>query len=245
MSQYRHFGTIRGGEEVVIIGYNKGTNACLLARLNSLPQDESAQLRQIAMSSTAQNLDYLVTLLRNEVHKSNQDWFTHLATRMHRNDGSVVSLPLKEIESMQEQQKAFFKGYGSAVEPEGGASQRVGTDQEFRVPVAEGDEIVVAEAVTPQAQAPANLEQARAAGLAPTPASDPEMARVAAQTAPAPAAQDHAVLNALTALAESQAKMAESLDKLAGKVRSPTRRKTTTRKTRKPAAPAPAESAEA
>lgn len=218
----RHFGTIRGGEEIVILGYNKGTNACLIARLHSLPQDESAQLRQIASSSTAQNLDFLVTLLRNEVHKSQTDWFTHLATRLHRNDGSVLSLPIKEIETMNEQQKAFFKGYGAPVEPDGGPSQRVGSDQEFRTPIAEGEEIVVAEPASPQAQAPANLEQAQAAGIAPTPATDAEMARAAAQAGGAdPTA---AMLQALTSLAESQAKQADAMAKMADKMKPAPRR---------------------
>ena len=110
MSQtHRPFGTVRG-EEVVVAGYNKSTNACMIVRINHLPQDEAAELRRIAMSATAQNLDYLVPTLRVERHKSNQDWFTHLVTRMYRNDGSVLSFPLKDIEVMNEGQKAFFKG---------------------------------------------------------------------------------------------------------------------------------------
>lgn len=228
----RHFGTIRGGEEIIIIGYNKGTNACLVCRTNSLPQDEASALRQIASTSTAQNLDYLLTLLRNEVHKSNQDWFTHLATRMHRNDGSVLNLPLKEIETMNEQQKGFFKGYGTAVEPDGGPSQRVGGEQEFRVPVAKDDEIVVASPLDAPQAAPRNLEEARQQGLvAPTPQNDPEMARVAAQAGGVDTTT--AMMTALTALAESQAQMAASMEKMAGKMKAPARRKTTTR-TRKP-----------
>jgi len=239
MSQsMRHFGTIRGGEEIVILGYNKGTNACLVARTNTLPQDEAASLRQIASSTTAQNLDYLVTILRNEVHKSNQDWFTHLATRMHRNDGSVLSLPLKEIETMNEQQKGFFKGYGQAVEPTGGPSQRVGSDQEFRTPIVEGEDIVVAQPVAAAPEPPANLEQARAQGLvSPTPHNDPEMARAAAQAGPAPSSQFDALAAAMTSLAESQAKQAAALESLASKVKpakAPARRKTT--RARKPAA---------
>lgn len=236
-SPVRHFGTIRGGEEVLIAGYNKGQNACFVVRLTHLPQDESAALRQIAMSVTAQNLDFLIPTLRVELHKSGQDWFTHLATRLYRNDGAVLSLPLKEIETMNEQQKAFFKGYGAAVEPEGGPSSRVGSDQEFRTPLtdAAGD-VVVAEPIS-EAQAPANLEQARAAGLAPTPSTDPEMARAAAQAAPPPA-QNDAMLAVLAQLAEGQQQMAASLDKLADKVKAPPRRKTTRKKTtaKKPAA---------
>ena len=226
MNHQRHFGTIRGGEEVIVAGYNKGTNSCIVIRVGHLPQDEGAALRQIAMSTTAQNLDYLIPTLRVELHKSGQDWFTHLATRMYRQDGSVANMPLKEIETMNEQQKAFFKGYGSAVEPEGGPSQRVGSGQEFTTPIVGlNDEIVVAQPMT-EAQQPANLQQARAAGLvsSPTPQTDPEMARAAAQAGGANADATAAMMQAITSLAESQAQMAASLEKLAGKVKTPARK---------------------
>lgn len=232
MSQtHRHFGTVRG-EEVVVAGYNKSTNACMIVRINHLPQDEAAELRRIAMSATAQNLDYLVPTLRVERHKSNQDWFTHLVTRMYRNDGSVLSFPLKDIEVMNEGQKAFFKGYGTAIEPTGGPSQRVGADTEFSsvLPTADAnpEDVVVAAEVAQPPRVPANLAEAQAGS--PTPATDPEMARVAAQAGGAP---DASVAAALNALAASQEAMAASLDKLAGKVKAPTRRKTTKKAAKK------------
>jgi len=232
MSQiHRHFGTVRG-EEVVVAGYNKSTNACMIVRINHLPQDEAAELRRIAMSATAQNLDYLVPTLRVERHKSNQDWFTHLVTRMYRNDGSVLSFPLKDIEVMNEGQKAFFKGYGAAIEPTGGPSDRVGKDSEFGgvLPTADAnpDDVVVAAEVVQPPRIPANLAEARP--IAPTPATDPAMARAAAQAA---GATDASVATALTALAESQMAMAASLAKLVGKVKAPTRRKAAAKKTAK------------
>lgn len=225
MSQtHRHFGTVRG-EEVVVAGYNKSTNACMIVRINHLPQDEAAELRRIAMSATAQNLDYLVPTLRVERHKSNQDWFTHLVTRMYRNDGSVLSFPLKDIEVMNEGQKAFFKGYGAAIEPTGGPSQRVGADTEFSsvLPTADAnpEDVVVAAEIAQPPRIPANLAEATAGS--PTPATDAEMARVAAQAG----GGGDAVAVALTAMAESQLAMAASIEKLAGKVKTPTRRKTT------------------
>ena len=94
----------------------------------------------------------------------------------------------------------------------------------------------LAEPIT-EAQAPANLEQARAAGLAPTPSTDPEMARAAAQAAPPPA-QNDAMLAVLAQLAEGQQQMAASLDKLADKVKAPPRRKTTRKKATAKKAPA-------
>jgi hypothetical protein len=225
----RHFGTIRGGEEVVIAGYNKSTNACLIVRVTHLPQDEGADLRRIAMSSSAQNLDYLIPTLRVEIHKSGQDWFTHLATRLYRNDGAVANVSLKEIETMNDQQKAFFKGYGNAVEPAGGPSGRVGSAQEFTTPIVnEADEIVVASPLSEQ-KAPANLAEARARGIvSPTPHNDPEMARAAAQ-----AGGSNGQLDALTAamatLAEAQAKQAAAMEAMAAKMK-PAPRKAAPRK---------------
>jgi hypothetical protein len=200
----------------------------MIVRINHLPQDEAAELRRIAMSATAQNLDYLVPTLRVERHKSNQDWFTHLVTRMYRNDGSVLSFPLKDIETMNEGQKAFFKGYGTAIEPTGGPSQRVGADTEFSsiLPTADAnpEEVVVAAEVVQPPRIPANLAEAQ--GLSPTPATDPEMARAAAQAG----GNNDAIAAAITAMAESQIAMAASIEKLAGKVKAPAKRKTTTRK---------------
>jgi hypothetical protein len=231
MSTHRHFGTIRGGEEIVIAGYNKSTNACLIVRVNHLPQDEAADLRRIAMSTSAQNLDYLIPTLRVEVHKSGQDWFTHLATRLYRNDGAVTNIPLKELETMNDQQKAFFKGYGAAVEPEGGPSGRVGGTQEFTTAIAnEDDQIVVAAPVT-ETTAPANLEQARLQGvISPTPSNDPEMARAAAQAAGGGGDANVALLAALSSLAESNAKTADAMTVMAAKMKAPARKKAAPRK---------------
>lgn len=236
MSTQRHFGTIRGGEEVVIAGYNKSINACLIVRVNHLPQDEGSDLRRIAMSTAAQNLDYLIPTLRVEIHKSGQDWFTHLATRLYRNDGAVANVPLKELETMNEQQKAFFKGYGAAVEPEGGPSNRVGGNQEFSTPIATDDDEIVVAAPVNEATAPANLEQARQQGVvAPTPQNDPEMARAAAQAGGTPAGgQLDALTAAMATLAEAQTKQAAALETMASKMKPAPRKKAAPRK--KPAA---------
>ena len=227
---HRHFGTIRGGEEVVVAGYNKSTNACLIVRVTHLPQDEGADLRRIAMSTSAQNLDYLIPTLRVEIHKSGQDWFTHLATRLYRNDGAVANISLKEIETMNEQQKAFFKGYGNAVEPEGGASGRVGSAQEFSTPISNDDGAVVTAAPITEQTAPANLEQARAQGIvSSTPQNDPEMARAAAQAAGGNGQIDM-LAAAMASLAESQAKQADAMTAMAAKMKAPARKKAAPRK---------------
>jgi hypothetical protein len=148
---------------------------------------------------------------------------------MYRNDGSVLSFPLKDIEAMNEGQKAFFKGYGAAIEPTGGPSQRVGADTEFSsvLPTADAnpEDVVVAAEVVQPPRIPANLAEAQ--GLSPTPLTDPEMARAAVQ---AGGAVDASIAEALNAMAKSQLAMAASIEKLAGKVKAPTKRKTTTRK---------------
>lgn len=230
----RHFAQVRG-EEVVVLGHNKGLNSCLIARINSLPQDEAADLRRIAMSTTAQNLDYLVPTLRVERHKSGSDWFTHLVTRLHRRDGSVMNLPLNQIDAMNDGQKAFFKGYGEAVEPTGGPSSRVGKETEFRTPIEDVQGRIVAEEAPVVQAAPANLAEAQAQGLvgtSPTPATDPEMARVAAQAAggaPVASGQDQvnaAILEALKGINESLA----DIKKAQKPARRTTKKKTTKKK---------------
>jgi hypothetical protein len=117
MSNPRHFAKFRG-EEVIVVGHKKSMNECLVCRLTMLPQEESQQLRRIAMSSTAQGQDYLVDTLKVEAHKSNSDWMSYIATRLIRKDGSVISIPIKELEDMNVDQKAFFKGYGKSLRDE-------------------------------------------------------------------------------------------------------------------------------
>lgn len=112
----RHYCKFRN-EEVIILGYRKTMNSVMVCRVAMLPADEQANLRQIASSSYAQSkCDYLIPILTNERHKSGSDWFTYLASRLQRNDGSVVVLPLKEMEEMDNDQKAFFKGWGTSVD---------------------------------------------------------------------------------------------------------------------------------
>lgn len=115
IERLRHYGKYRN-EEVIVIGYNRGQNAVMICRVGALPGDEQMELRRIASSHAAQNQDYLVSTLQGERHKSGTDWFTYIANRLRRNDGSVLSpLPIKEVEEMNPDQVAFFKGYGTSV----------------------------------------------------------------------------------------------------------------------------------
>lgn len=111
----RHYAKFRN-EEVIILGYKASMNSVMITRVTMLPGDDQSTLRQIASSVYAQdNCDYLVTVLQSERHKSGTDWFTYLATRLQRNDGSVSVIPLKELVDMNPDQRAFFKGYGKTI----------------------------------------------------------------------------------------------------------------------------------
>lgn len=111
----RHYAKFRN-EEVIILGYKASMNSVMISRVTMLPGDDQSILRQIASSVYAQdNCDYLVTVLQSERHKSGTDWFTYLATRLQRNDGSVSVIPLKELVDMNPEQRAFFKGWGKTI----------------------------------------------------------------------------------------------------------------------------------
>ena len=250
----RHFGQVRG-HEVVIVGHSKQLNNCIVVFLNSLPQDEAQDLRRIAQSTTAQSLDFLVPTLRVERHKSNADWFTHIVERLRRGgDTAVTTTPIKDIDSMNEQQKAFFKGYGASIEPTGGPSDRVGSGQEFNTYLPYADEdpenVVVAAPLQEEAQTPANLQQAEAMGMVhPTPSNDADMAAMVQRTAPQPPPQNDAMAAALLALAEGQNKLADSVADMSKKLDAVAKPKRVTKKRVakkapvKPAASAGAEAA--
>jgi len=111
----RHYAKFQN-DEVVLVGYNQGRNEVLLCRVLALPHDEQIALRQIASSIVAQEKhDFLVPLLQIERHPSGADWFTYLANRLQRRDGTVLSVPMKDVADINTDQKAFFSGYGTTV----------------------------------------------------------------------------------------------------------------------------------
>jgi len=115
----RHYAKFRN-EEVIILGYKASMNSVMISRVSMLPGDDQSTLRQIASSIYAQDkCDYLLTVLQSERHKSGSDWFTYLATRLQRNDGSVSVVPLKELADMNADQRAFFKGWGKTIDEAG------------------------------------------------------------------------------------------------------------------------------
>ena len=202
MPSFRHYGKFQR-EEVIILGYNKGMNDVMIARVTALPVDDQMHLRQIASSLHAQNQDYLIPVLQSERHASGTDWFTYLYSRLVRNDKSVIRVPFKDMQEMNPQQRALFGGYGKPVQEEPEAP-----------PLGSPEHNDAAQ------QALVDLPQA-----------------VESPAAPAPASPD--LVAAIASLAESQAAMAASLEKLTSKVKPAPRRKAAPKKrvVRKKAAP--------
>lgn len=110
---YKHYAKYRG-QEYIIIGFNTADGSCLLCNVAALPVGEQTQLRMIASSAVGQSVDYLVPILQKERHPSGTDWFSYLATRLRRKEGIVEKLPLKDLEEVNPDQKAVFKGYKTA-----------------------------------------------------------------------------------------------------------------------------------
>lgn len=108
--QYKHYAKYRGNE-LIILGFSPSDGSCLVCNVAALPVAEQQQLRMIASSAVGQSVDYLVPILQKERHPSGTDWFSYLATRLRRRDETVSKLPLKELEDLNTDQKAVFKGY--------------------------------------------------------------------------------------------------------------------------------------
>lgn len=215
--QLRHFGKFRG-EEVIIVGYKRSMNNCMICRVTTLPQDEAANLRQIAQSTVGQSKDYLVQTLQVERHKSGTDWFTYLVGRLYRNDKSVMTVPLKEIEEMNHDQLAFYKGYGKSVET-GERDWTVGRVRDAEEQKKREDEGKVLET---QRELPSAYYDESEVGQ---PTRDPEVA-VAAQQAAGPT--DPALISVLQQIVEGQNKIVDKLDNLDKKpARRSTKKKTT------------------
>jgi hypothetical protein len=107
-----HQGTYRG-DELIVLGHNPRNNDCMLVRLSGLPMNEQSELRRIAASRSAQQSSYLIPILKRMQSPSGQDWFTYLAQKMQQRNSPVFTLPIKEIQdSLDQDQKAIFKGYG-------------------------------------------------------------------------------------------------------------------------------------
>lgn len=108
--QMKHYAKYRG-QELILLGFNAADGTCLVCNVAALPVGEQQQLRMIASSVVGQSVEYLVPILQKERHPSGSDWFSYLATRLRRRDETVLKLPLKELEDMNPDQKAVFKGY--------------------------------------------------------------------------------------------------------------------------------------
>ena len=225
----RHYGKFKN-EEVIIVGYKKSMNTVMICRMTMLPADEQAQLRQIASSAYAQSkCDYLVLILQNERHKSNQDWFTYLANRLQRHDGSVMILPLKEIEDMDPDQKAFFKGWGSSVEEARKVREKKAPDMpDIEKP--------------PGYEPIAPLETTEVPGQAPVAAVD--VPEISAEEAKPFVDREAMMLQLMQKMADGQQKIAEGIAALEKKIDKPKRKYTRRKPAAKKAEEAPPPAAE-
>lgn len=113
-SRLRHFATFQN-DEAVVMGYDKTTGLVMICMINRLPGNDQVDLRRIASSESAQNNDYLVPILQKSRHRSGSDWFTHLVQNIKRQNSLVATIPIKELDGMNVEQKAFFKGYGTNI----------------------------------------------------------------------------------------------------------------------------------
>lgn len=125
----RHFakfvggGNAHNGEDVVILGYRAKTNEVLVAFLSALSITEAQELRRIAQSDMAQKKDYLMDVVGGSVlgqahHPSGKDWQTYLIQAASRGGRAVRRVTMKDLQFLDESQKAFFGGYGPSIEPE-------------------------------------------------------------------------------------------------------------------------------
>lgn len=212
----RHYAKIKG-EEIIILGYNKGRNDVMVCLVAGLPVDEQMHLRQIASSSEAQKLDYLIPMLQSIRHpKTSIDWFTFLATKLWRKERSMGCVPIKELEDMHPDQKAFYKGYGESIEPKPQETEVVA--QEPAPVMYEMDDIINGNvSINPVTTTSAGVSgQTPPAPVAAPPAQNDAMA---------------ALLAAVTQLTEQQAETNKVLKSLKPARKTPAKRKTTPRKT--------------
>lgn len=204
----RHYAKFRN-EEVIVLGYRKSMNAVMLCRLTGLPADEQAALRQIASSSYAQSkCDYLIPVLANERHKSGEDWFTYMARRLHRNDGTVAVIPLKEMVDMDADQKAFFKGYGRSIDEARELLQKKGDKGLGLGPMNAADDY---KPITP-------LEATPVPGMDDVPVAAVEVPEISPEEAKPYVDRDAMMLQLMQQMVEGQTKIAEGISALEKKV---------------------------
>src|SRR4051812_15263158 len=102
------------GKELLVVGHSLRRNDCILVELEKLPMNEAVELRRIAHSRVGQEHDRLVPVLEKLLAPDKiNNWFSYLCYKMEQRNGPVFTLPLKEIQdSLEEDQRAIFKGYG-------------------------------------------------------------------------------------------------------------------------------------
>lgn len=232
MTTPKHFAKFRK-QEVVVVGYQPSMNECLIAILGNLPQDEATHLRNLAMTTTAQGVDFLAPLLENELHKSRDSWMGHLVLRLKRGDGAVLRVSIKELDDMNQDQKSFWKGNGTWVPQYNSRGVQIGrswvrSDSKAANP----DEHPT---VDPALLGGSTTSGDMRAVLHEDASLEAETRRVAAQTAGPATPVDPNMAALMAQLVQGQQEMAAAVSKLADKVKKP---RATTRKRKTKAKPA-------
>lgn len=109
----RHFAIWQKRDRVALLGYSRRNNDVLAVRLDTLPEDERNELINIATNADLQRRLELASTLNTIKHtKSGETWFTNIAMRLRRGDGSVIRVYVKDLYEVEPDQLAFYKGYG-------------------------------------------------------------------------------------------------------------------------------------
>jgi len=108
-------------EELYIVGYNPTANQVLVIFPDYLRREQRDNLRDIIMTTTAQDEDYLAKILQNEkfISDPTRVWLDVLFNDMFKKGSKAVrSTSLKDVDFDNEGQGAFFRGFGEPKNPE-------------------------------------------------------------------------------------------------------------------------------
>lgn len=202
----RHFGSLntRGNRAVIILGHRKFTNDLMVCDPEALSIEDATTLRGLASSSEAQNLDYLISLLGKKYHPSGDTW-AHFLIKAISTGRITRIVPMKDVTFSDQAQKAFYGGFGPSAEPDEDARRTARVEAQEAIlsgselPEPSEEQINAILAKREQAIVAAKADQEVVTPARAEPSSDPALAAIA---------------QALGALAEGQAAMAEAIGDL-------------------------------
>jgi hypothetical protein len=129
----KHYARYRG-EPILVIGHHPLRNDCLVIRLSKLSARQKIDLQSIVSSRVAQETDYLIPILRNQMachddwlsHLRNalsildqrEDWFSYICKNARSRNAPIFRLPMIEIEDTldPDQKVAFLSDDCSSIE---------------------------------------------------------------------------------------------------------------------------------